>query len=246
MHYYQHHIGDFIKATSRLTDAQAMAYLRLLWMYYDSEKPLPNDIDVLSMQVGLPIDELHILLKAYFRLENNVWKQTRCDAEIAEYRSFIGNKSKAGKASAEQRKNKRTTHDEHVLNECSTDVQLTNNHNPITNNQINITPKPPKGATSLDDYLEQCRREGKKPIEEDNSVFDYAKEIGLPHDFLRLQWLEFKNYYSLPGAKKYKAWPTVFGKSVRGNWFKLWYVKDDTYYLSTQGLQAQKLHKEAA
>jgi uncharacterized protein YdaU (DUF1376 family) len=43
MHYYQHHIGDFIKATSRLTDGQAMAYLRLLWMYYDTEKPLKPD-----------------------------------------------------------------------------------------------------------------------------------------------------------------------------------------------------------
>ena len=156
MHYYQHHIGDFIKATSRLTDAQAMAYLRLLWMYYDSEKPLPNDIDVLSMQVGLPIDELQILLKAYFRLENNVWKQTRCDAEIAEYRSFIGNKSKAGKASAEQRKNKRTTHDEQVLNECSTDVQLTNNHKPITNNQINTTLARP------DDISEELWKDFKK------------------------------------------------------------------------------------
>ncbi len=136
MHYYQHHIGDFIKATSRLTDAQAMAYLRLLWMYYDSEKPLPNDIDVLSMQVGLPIDELQVLLRAYFRLEDGVWKQTRCDAEIAEYRSFIDKKSQAGKASAEHRKNKRTTDDEQVFNECSTDVQLTNNHKPITNNHI--------------------------------------------------------------------------------------------------------------
>ena len=139
MHYYQHHIGDFIKATSRLTDAQAMAYLRLLWMYYDSEKPLPNDVDVLSLQVGLPVDELQLLLRAYFRLEDGVWKQTRCDAEIAEYRSFIDKKSQAGKASAEQRKNKRIAVDEQVLNECSTDAQLTNNHKPITNNQIYIS-----------------------------------------------------------------------------------------------------------
>jgi uncharacterized protein YdaU (DUF1376 family) len=135
MHYYQHHIGDFIKATSRLTDSQAMAYLRLIWMYYDSEKPLPNDIEVLALQVGLPIDDVHLLLRAYFRLEDGVWKHSRCDAEIEEYRSFVDKKSRAGKASAEQRKNSSTTSDEQVLNECSTDVQLTNNHKPITNNQ---------------------------------------------------------------------------------------------------------------
>jgi len=148
MHYYQHHIGDFIKATSRLTDSQAMAYLRLIWMYYDSEKPLPNDIDVLALQVGLPADQVHLLLRAYFRLEDGVWKHSRCDAELEEYRSFVGKKSLAGKASAEQRKNKRITPAEQVLNECSTDVQLTNNHKPITNNQEkNTTPQRPEDVS---------------------------------------------------------------------------------------------------
>jgi uncharacterized protein YdaU (DUF1376 family) len=148
MHYYQHHIGDFIKATSRLTDSQAMAYLRLIWMYYDSEKPLPNDIDVLALQVGLPADQVHLLLRAYFRLEDGVWKHSRCDAELDEYRSFVGKKSLAGKASAEQRKNKRLTPVEQVLNECSTDVQLTNNHKPLTNNQEkNTTPQRPEDVS---------------------------------------------------------------------------------------------------
>jgi uncharacterized protein YdaU (DUF1376 family) len=148
MHYYQHHIGDFIKATSRLTDSQAMAYLRLIWMYYDSEKPLPNDIDVLALQVGLPADQVHLLLRAYFRLEDGVWKHSRCDAELEEYRSFVGKKSLAGKASAEQRKNKRITPAEQVLNDCSTDVQLTNNHKPITNNQEkNTTPQRPEDVS---------------------------------------------------------------------------------------------------
>jgi uncharacterized protein YdaU (DUF1376 family) len=150
MHYYQHHIGDFIKATSRLTDSQAMAYLRLIWMYYDSEKPLPNDIEVLALQIGLPIDDVHLLLRAYFRLEDGVWKHSRCDAEIEEYRSFVDKKSRAGKASAEQRKNSSTTSDEQVLNECSTDVQLTNNHKPITNIKTN---KPLKRPDDISEYL---------------------------------------------------------------------------------------------
>ena len=170
MHYYQHHIGDFIKATSRLTDSQAMAYLRLIWMYYDSEKPLPNDIDVLALQVGLPADQVHLLLRAYFRLEDGVWKHTRCDAELEEYRSFVSKKSLAGKASAEQRKNKRITPAEQVLNECSTDVQLTNNHKPITNNQIKernpVVPlELPEwlNKTDWNDFVEM-RKKLKKPM----------------------------------------------------------------------------------
>lgn len=108
------------------------------------------------------------------------------------------------------------------------------------------TPKPPKGAISLEQYLEKCKADSKKPIPEDHPVFTYAKEIGLPHDFLRLQWLEFKDRYTSPGAKKYKLWSTVFAKSVRDNWFRLWMLKDDQYVLTTTGLQAQKLHKVAA
>lgn len=132
MFYYQHHIGDFIKATSRLTDSQTVGYLRLLWMYYDSEKPLQNDIEVLAMQIGLRSEETHLLLRAFFKLENNVWVQARCDAEIADYHEHIAKKSNAGKASAERRKNKSSTGVEQVLNKCSTDVQLTNNHKPLT------------------------------------------------------------------------------------------------------------------
>ena len=135
MHYYQHHIGDFIKATARLSDTQAMAYLRLLWMYYDSEKPLKPDSKVLAFQIGASVEETELLLESFFWLAENGWHHTRCDQEIAEYRAFLDKKSNAGKASAERRKNNRATGVEQVLDSSSTDEQLTNNHKPITNNQ---------------------------------------------------------------------------------------------------------------
>jgi uncharacterized protein YdaU (DUF1376 family) len=187
MHYYQHHIGDFIKATSRLTDSQAMAYLRLIWMYYDSEKPLPNDIEVLALQIGLPIDDVHLLLRAYFRLEDGVWKHSRCDAEIEEYRSFVDKKSRAGKASAEQRKNSSTTSDEQVLNECSTDVQLTNNHKPITNNQEYID--------RFDIFWKQYPRKVAKP----NALKAWLKIK--PDDVVLKKMLDAINQQQLPSKE---------------------------------------------
>lgn len=135
MHYYQHHIGDFIKATARLSDSQTMAYLRLLWMYYDSEKPLHPDSKILAFQIGASQDDVDLLLSSFFVLSVDGWRQTRCDKEIAEYRTFLDKKSAAGRASAERRKNSSATPVEQVFNECSTDVQLTTNHKPITNNQ---------------------------------------------------------------------------------------------------------------
>ena len=136
MHYYQHHIGDFIKATARLSDSQTIAYLRLLWMYYDTEKPLILDTELLAFQIGTSIQDTELLLRTFFILTNEGWKQTRCEEEISSYREFLNKKSMAGRASAEQRKNTRSTPVQQTLNDSSTDVQLTTNHKPITN--INI------------------------------------------------------------------------------------------------------------
>jgi uncharacterized protein YdaU (DUF1376 family) len=133
MHYYQHHIGDFIKATSRLTDTQTMTYLRMLWMYYDSEKPIKNDLRTLAFQLAVSENDVDLILSSFFKLDGDQWLHSRCDQEISEYRSFIEKKSRGGKASAQQRLNSSSTGDEQVLNSCSTDVQLTNNHKPITN-----------------------------------------------------------------------------------------------------------------
>ncbi len=135
MHYYQHHIGDFIKATARLTDSQTMAYLRLLWMYYDNEKPLKPDSKLLAFQIGATVEETELLLESFFWLAENGWHHTRCDQEIQEYHAFLKKKSNAGRASAERRKNSSATGVEQVLNNSSTDVQLTTNQQPLTNNQ---------------------------------------------------------------------------------------------------------------
>jgi len=132
VHYYQHHIGDFIKATARLSDAQTIAYLRLIWMYYDTERPLPDDLEVMAMKVGSSVADVQLLLKAYFVRDDAGWRHTRCDKEIADYKSHIAKKSNAGKASAERRLNTRSTPVQQSSNDSVTVVELTNNHKPIT------------------------------------------------------------------------------------------------------------------
>ena len=139
MHYYQHHIGDFIKDTSFLKNEEIGVYLKLIWLYYDSEKPLPNNLFELSMKTGTRDESemLSGLLKMFFTLNTveNCWYHSRCNSEIEHYKHQLSIASKAGKASALKRMmNKNSTGVEQTLNECSTDVQLTNNHKPITNN----------------------------------------------------------------------------------------------------------------
>lgn len=140
MHYYQHHIGDFIKDTSFLTNEEIGIYLKLIWLYYDSEKPLPNSIFELGMKTGTRDNQVILegLLEMFFILDeqNQCWHHSRCDKEIEHYRQQLTTASKAGKASALKRAmNKNPTSVEQALNERSTEVQPTNNQQPITKNQ---------------------------------------------------------------------------------------------------------------
>lgn len=164
MHYYSHHIGDFIKATARLTDAQTMAYLRLLWMYYDSEKPLNPDTKVLAFQIGSSVEETQLLLESFFRLTDSGWNHTRCNQEIAEYHAMRESKANAGRASAERRKNKSTADVEQVLNTRSSDVQLTNNHKPITNNHIKGADAPVSVDKEVWEDFMKIRKAKKAPM----------------------------------------------------------------------------------
>jgi uncharacterized protein YdaU (DUF1376 family) len=138
MHYYQHHIGDFIKDTSFLTNEEVGIYMKLLWLYYDTEKPLPDSLFELSMKVNGRDKEQVIsgLLNMFFTLEEGSWHHKRCDREIGHYHQQLESASKAGKASAAKRAmNKRLTGVQQPFNERSTTEQPTNNQQPITNNQ---------------------------------------------------------------------------------------------------------------
>jgi len=84
---YQHHIGDFQKDTASLSDSDAMAYLKLLWMYYGTETPLPAEPKLLAFKIGSNADSVQLILDAYFQLDNDLYRHKRCDAEIAAYKA---------------------------------------------------------------------------------------------------------------------------------------------------------------
>ena len=143
MHYYQHHIGDFIKSTSFLTNEEIGIYMKLIWYYYDTEMPLENNIDQLCIRVNArdQKDKVTWILNTFFELNENGdrWCNHRCEEGIAEYYDFINSKKRAGKASAAKRMNNKSStdvqsHDEQVLNTISTGVQPTTNHYPLTTN----------------------------------------------------------------------------------------------------------------
>lgn len=175
MNYYQHHIGDFIRDTSRLSNDQCMAYLRLLWLYYETEEPLSGDVDAIAFRIGANASDVQQILKHYFFEHEGMWHQARCDKEILAFR----NKSDKAKKSAEARWNNAKamrTHTERNANEPVFDA----NQEPVTINQSK--PKSSATATRLptdwtppSEYLLFCRQERKDldPMQTAASFKDY-------------------------------------------------------------------------
>jgi uncharacterized protein YdaU (DUF1376 family) len=124
MHYFQFNIGDYASHTRHLTVIEDLAYRRLLDLYYLQERPLNSGLTSVARQINMRDYETEVqaVLDEFFDLTDEGWTNARADKEIAHYKSKVEQASRAGKASAERR-----------LNGRSTDVQLTNNHKPITN-----------------------------------------------------------------------------------------------------------------
>lgn len=147
MHYYQHHIGDFIRDTSRLTDQQCMTYLRLIWMYYESEKPLPDNAASLALRVGSDEQTVSLILSAFFTRSDGNWIQMRCESEIRKFQK----KADSARHANDARWSKTDTKTD-LKSDVKTDANQvseqipTNNQQPITNNQQPIQKKGKRAA----------------------------------------------------------------------------------------------------
>ena len=108
------------------------------------------------------------------------------------------------------------------------------------------SPKKETAAVSLQTWLTTIKAMGEQPVPENDPVFDYAEQAGIPLEYMRLCWVEFKQRYSQPNAKRYKDWRSVYRKAVRGNWFKLWRAANDGYMLTTEGQQALRVAEAKA
>lgn len=142
MNYYQHHIGDFIRDTARLSDAQCMAYLRMIWMYYETEQPLTSNIKVLSLKLGCDADDVVLLLEAFFKHDGDVWRHARCDRELEAFKRM----SDGGKQGAAKRWSKGGDNPP-IATPMPPQCIPNANQEPITNNHIEEAIASSKGAT---------------------------------------------------------------------------------------------------
>jgi uncharacterized protein YdaU (DUF1376 family) len=130
MHYYQFHIGDYKSHTHHLSLMEDLAYRRLLDFYFLHEQPIKHrDI---ARQIGMREHEEDVMtvLNEFFISTADGFVSPRADKEIKQYKEF----AEAGKRGAAKRWG--TPPNGEANSPPNATPIATNNHKPITNNQI--------------------------------------------------------------------------------------------------------------
>jgi uncharacterized protein YdaU (DUF1376 family) len=110
--WYKFHLGDYITHTTHLSDAEDLAYRRLLDLYYMSEKPIPLDTQAVSRKIRLDLDITESVLSEFFEITDEGYQNTRCDAEIAKYQHQVATNRSLGKRGGRPKKTESVTEPE--------------------------------------------------------------------------------------------------------------------------------------
>jgi uncharacterized protein YdaU (DUF1376 family) len=90
MHYYPHDINKFRAGTSNFSRIERWIYRDMLDIYYDTEKPLNKDFDVLCDDLAVTSSEemaaVSRVLRRKFALEQDGYHHHICDSVIADYK----------------------------------------------------------------------------------------------------------------------------------------------------------------
>ena len=116
MIWYKFHLGDYITHTTHLSDAEDLAYRRLLDLYYMSETEIPLNTELVARKIRLDLDITESVLGEFFEKTETGYFNYRCDAEIAKYQAQVANNRKLGKRGGRPKKTESVTESEPKVN----------------------------------------------------------------------------------------------------------------------------------
>lgn len=112
MIWYKFHLGDYITHTTHLSDAEDLAYRRLLDLYYMSEAEIPLNTELVARKIRLDLDITESVLGEFFEKTEKGYFNHRCDAEIAKYQAQVANNRQLGKRGGRPKKTESVTEPE--------------------------------------------------------------------------------------------------------------------------------------
>ena len=104
MIWYKFHLGDYITHTTHLSDAEDLAYRRLLDLYYMSEKQIPLNTESVSRKIRIDLDITESVLGEFFDKTENGYFNHRCHVEVAKYQAQVANNQRLGKLGGRPKK----------------------------------------------------------------------------------------------------------------------------------------------
>jgi uncharacterized protein YdaU (DUF1376 family) len=107
--WYKFYLGDYITHTTHLSDAEDLAYRRLLDLYYISEKPIPLDTESVARKIRLDLDITESVLGEFFDKGVDGYRNSRCDMEIAKYQHQVETNRSLGKRGGRPKKTESET-----------------------------------------------------------------------------------------------------------------------------------------
>jgi len=114
--WYKFHLGDYITHTTHLSDAEDLAYRRLLDLYYMSEKQIPLNTESVSRKIRIDLDITESVLGEFFERTETGYFNHRCDAEIAKYQAQCNTNREVGKRGGRPKKTQSDTESEPTVN----------------------------------------------------------------------------------------------------------------------------------
>jgi uncharacterized protein YdaU (DUF1376 family) len=162
MHYFDFNIKDYSFATMHFDYVHHGAYLKLISLYYESEKPLPLDVNeiilITQARKEEEVNAVKYILEKFFTKTEDGYIQKRCDAEIQAFK----NKSDKAKKAINTRWNK-----EKDTDVIQTYYERNTKQEPVNNKQKTKTIDTPSGVDESvwKDYL-KIRKAKDLPITE--------------------------------------------------------------------------------
>lgn len=172
MHYYKFNIKDWTRDTAHLSVIEEGVYRRLLDHYYESEKPIPSETNMVirRLRLGGHEDVLSVILAEFFEAREDGHHHARCDDEIGKYHAKAGANRENGKRGGRPKKTEENPNG--FENEPTDNL----NHKPLTTNQEPEESKAlvaDESATGDDDLFSDQPPEPVKSKARAKSVVDY-------------------------------------------------------------------------
>jgi uncharacterized protein YdaU (DUF1376 family) len=124
--WYKFHLGDYITHTLHLSDAEDLAYRRLLDLYYMSEKEIPLNTEEVARKIRLDLDITESVLDEFFEKTETGYRNNRCDAEISKYQHQVATNRSLGKRGGRPKKTESETESKPNTNPKKIQIQKKN------------------------------------------------------------------------------------------------------------------------